>query len=121
MQFSRQQALRPRDVLLLANLGLALLPEQRLPGVAMREFPRDARLALRVESESAEPEHLALLARVSPSEQLASRWQVPARQPELRLPLERRESNRQQEALQVWLRERDRLPQVLLPERGPRV
>jgi hypothetical protein len=54
-------------VLLMAHLGLASLPEQLLPDVATREFPRDAWLALPDESESAqwEPNLLVPLALVS--------------------------------------------------------
>jgi hypothetical protein len=55
-RLARQQALRPQDVLLMAHLGLAWLPEQRPRAFATREFLRDARLALQYESESAEPE-----------------------------------------------------------------
>ena len=57
LPFARRLALLPRVALMTAHLGLALLRE--LPDVATREFPRDARRALRCESESAEPERLA--------------------------------------------------------------
>jgi hypothetical protein len=70
LRFARRLALLPRVVLLTAHLGLALLRDLP-PGVATQEFPRDARLALQYESESAEPERSARLARASLPAQLA--------------------------------------------------
>jgi hypothetical protein len=56
LRFAHQLALRPRDEQLTAHHGQALLPVQRLQAVALREFPRDERLALWGESESVELE-----------------------------------------------------------------
>jgi hypothetical protein len=64
-RFAHRLALRPPDAPLTAHPALALQPERRRPGVAPREFPRDARQALRGESESVHSEQLALLAQVS--------------------------------------------------------
>jgi hypothetical protein len=124
LRFARRLVLRPRDAPLTAHPALALLPELRLPVVALRELPRDAWLALQGESESVYSQWLApraqvsLRTRVSLPVRLASlraqRWQALARQPELRAL----EQHQQREMLQAWLREPAPL-QSVLPEREP--
>ena len=128
LRFAHRLVLRPRGAPLTAHPALALLPEQRLPAVAPREFPRDAWLALLDESELVRSERLApraqasLRTRVSlPVLRLASpraqRWQALApRQPELRVL----EQHQRREALQAWPREQEPL-QSVLPEREPQV
>jgi hypothetical protein len=125
LRFAHRLVLRPRDAPLTAHPAQAL-PEQRLPAVALRTLPRDARLALLDESGSVQSERLAPRAQVSlrtpvslPVLRLASlraqRWQALARQPELRVL----EQHQRRETLQAWPQEPEPL-QSVLPEREPR-
>jgi len=128
LRFARRLALRPRAAPMMAHPAPALLPEPRLPGVASRESPRDARLALALpsESESVRLDQLALQALVSLLEWVslpawlaslrAQRWQALARQPELRAL----EQHQQREMPRAWPQEPEPL-QSVLQEREPRV